>query len=103
MSFLVGGGLAVVGRGGDAYKEFVIQFLDQDLVFENDGTTDIGGVLHIGAAFDVSEAFAIRIDVEDYIHSVKQTLTLGVDTFDSDSKLQNDLLLTGGVAIRLGR
>ncbi len=55
MSFLIGGGLAVVGRSGDAYKEFVIQYLGEDLVFENEGTTDIGGVLNLGVMLDVSE------------------------------------------------
>ena len=102
LSFFVGGGLAVVGRSGDAYKEFVIRVEGEDIPFENEGTTDIGGVLNIGVAFDVSEMIAIRIDVEDYIHSVKQTLRVPDLDLISDSKLQNDLQLTGGVAIRLG-
>ncbi|UCF18654.1 MAG: outer membrane beta-barrel protein [Gemmatimonadota bacterium] len=103
VNFYVGGGIGLVGRSGDGYEQFVIQFFDENLVFENEGTTDVGGVLNVGVAFDVSELIAIRIDLEDYIHSVKQTLTLEGESFESDSKLQNDLLLTGGVAIRLGR
>lgn len=103
LSFFVGGGLAVVGRSGDAYKEFVIRVLDENVPFENEGTTDIGGVLNVGVAFDVSEMIAIRIDVEDYIHSLKQTMRVPNDVLNSDSKLQNDLQVTGGVAIQLGR
>lgn len=85
----VGGGVALIGRGGDAFEEVA-------------GTTDVGGVLNLGATFDVSPQIAIRLDVEDYLYSAKfEDEPSGVEI--SDSAFQNDLVFTGGLAIRLGR
>lgn len=82
----VKGGIAFIGHTGDAWEDV-------------DGTTDIGGVLGIGVAIDVSEMVAISLDAEDYIYSAK----FGEDPDETDSKLQNDLVLTGGLVIKLGR
>lgn len=84
--FHLGGGLAVLGRGGDAWKE-------------TDGTTDMAGVLNLGVTFDAGGRLAIRVDAEDYLYSAKfedEGQEIG------DSKFQNDLVFTGGVVIKLG-
>ncbi len=84
----IGGGVALIGRGGDAFEEV-------------GGTTDVGGVLNLGATFDVSPQVAIRLDVEDYLYSAKfEDDPSGVEI--SDSAFQNDLIFTGGLVIRLG-
>lgn len=85
----LGGGVAVIGRGGDAFEDA-------------DGTTDIGGVLNVGATFDLTPQVAIRLDAEDYLYSAQfEDSETGIEI--GDSKFQNDLLFTGGIAIRLGR
>lgn len=81
----LGAGAAVIGRGGDALDGV-------------DGKTDIGGVLNVGVCVDVTPQVAIRLDVEDYLYSAK----FDVDGDESDAKFQNDLGITGGVAIKLG-
>jgi len=81
----LGGGAAVIGRGGDALEGV-------------DGTTDIGGVLNVGVSVDVTPQVAIRLDVEDYLYSAK----FEVDGVESESKFQNDLAITGGVTIKVG-
>lgn len=108
VKFHVGGGLHVVGRSGDAYSEAALVAIYEGIMeaeqFEAEGTTDFGGVLNVGATIDVSEVIAFRIDAEDYLYSGKATFEgdLG-DVFESDSKLQNDLVLTGSLVIKLGR
>ncbi len=85
----IGGGVAVIGRTGDAFED-------------TDGKTDIGGVLNIGATFDVTPQVAIRLDAEDYIYSAKFE---DAETGEAlgDSQFQNDLVITGGIVIKLGR
>ncbi|KPK75380.1 MAG: hypothetical protein AMS25_18425 [Gemmatimonas sp. SM23_52] len=84
----IGGGLAMIGRTGDIYDE-------------TEGTTDVGGVVNIGATFDVAPQVAIRLDVEDYLYSVKLEEEAGLEL--GDSQFQNDLIFTGGIVIKLGR
>jgi hypothetical protein len=84
----IGGGLAMIGRTGDAYDE-------------TEGTTDVGGVVNIGATFDVAPQVAIRLDVEDYLYSVKLEEEGGLEL--GDSQFQNDLVFTGGIVVKLGR
>lgn len=84
-----GAGPALISRGGDAFDDA-------------DGTTDIGGVLDVGATFNVAPTVAIRIDVEDYLYSAKLEDS-GTGAEIGDSRFQNDLLLTGGLVIKLGR
>ncbi len=83
----IGGGPAIIGRGGDVWED-------------TDGTTDFGGVLNVGAIFDVSPQVGIRLDVEDYIYSAKFEVE-GEEL--GDSKFQNDLLFTGGIVIRFAQ
>lgn len=83
----LGAGVALIGRGGDLWDGV-------------DGKTDIGGVVNVGATFDVAPQVAIRLDVQDYIYPAKFDVD-GVEL--GDSKLQNDLAFTGGVVVKLGR
>ena len=90
VAILLGGGVAVIGRGGDFYNGI-------------EGTTDVGGVLNVGLEFAVSPKIAVRLDVEDYLYSAGPTLVdddLG--RIEADSEFQNDLIFTGGIAIQLG-
>lgn len=83
--FHLGGGLAMIKHGGDAFEDV-------------DGTTDIGGVVGLGASISLPGTLGIRIDLEDYIYSAK----FGEGDNESDSELQNDVVLTAGVAFKLG-
>lgn len=85
--FHLGAGVALLGRGGDAFKDV-------------DGTTDIAGVLNLGVTFDAGGRLAIRVDAEDYLYSARLEFE---DEEIGDSKFQNDLVFTGGVVIKLGR
>ncbi len=85
----LGAGVALIGRGGDVWEGV-------------DGKTDIGGVVNVGATFDVAPQVAIRLDVQDYVYSAKfSDSETGTDL--GDSKFQNDLAFTGGVVVKLGR
>ncbi len=64
------------------------------------GKTDIGGVVNIGATFDVTPQVAIRLDAQDYIYSAKFEAD-GADV--GDSKFQNDIAITGGIVVKVGR
>jgi hypothetical protein len=85
-SFHIGGGPAILSRGGNAYEGA-------------DGTTDIGGVVNLGASFKVGPTISIRVDAEDYLSSAK----FGADGEESESKLQNDVTLSVGAQISVGR
>ncbi len=87
MTFHLGVGLAVISHGGKYW----------DLV-NVDGTTDVGGVIGLGASLHLPGMVAIRVDAEDYIYSAK----FDEQGAETDSKMQNDLMLTVGLAIKLG-
>ncbi len=89
--YLFGGiGVAVSGHVGDFWERA-------------DGTTDLGGVVNVGGAIDISRRFAIRIDAEDYFYRFEPKLENDpeVGTFSPCSKVQNDLVFSVGVIIRL--
>lgn len=86
-SLHAGVGAAYLMRGGDFWDAF------EDLGIE--GINDLGGTLGLGAKFGLSPMFSIRVDLEDFIYSAK----FNSDTDESDSKLQNDLLLSAGLNI----
>lgn len=92
----IGGGLALISRGGNAYD-----YLSEGFGTDIEGLTDIGAVVNVGATFDVAKKLAIRFDVEDYIYPAKPDLE-GADVDVFKSKLQLDLMLTGGLVVRLG-
>ncbi len=59
-----------------------------------EGIDDLGGTLGLGAKLGHGPMFSIRVDLEDFICSAK----FNSDTEESDSKLQNDLLLSAGLS-----
>lgn len=82
--FIVGGGAII--RGGDAWSGV-------------DGKTDIGGAVGIGARFKAGPAVSIRADAEDNLYSAK----FDISGTESNSKFQNDIVVTLGVAIAFGK
>lgn len=84
-SFHIGGGGALVARGGAAYEG-------------TQGTSDFGGIANVGASFTLGPMIAIRLDAEDYITSAK----FEADADETESKLQNDLVFSAGVRISFG-
>ena len=90
------GGLAVTSRGGDIWSQI------ESSGTKVNGRTDFGVVIGGGVRLPVGKGFALRIDVEDYISQAKFTLDDGIQALDSESQLQNDLVLSVGLAIQLG-
>lgn len=90
------GGLAVTSRGGDIWSQI------ESSGTQVNGRTDFGVVIGGGVRLPVGKGFALRIDVEDYISQAKFTLDDGIQALDSESQLQNDLVLSVGLAIQLG-
>jgi hypothetical protein len=84
----IAAGIAAIIRGGNFYDETDV-----------DGTTDLGFVLAAGMRFPIGERLMLAVELEDFISSAK--FEQGGD--ESDSKLQNDLLLSVGLAIPIGR
>lgn len=76
------GGVAVIGRSGDAYDEVT------------EGKTDFGGVLGAGLRVKLPGVFAIRGDVDVFGYSAKIE--------DADSQFQADVVASAGLVIGLG-
>lgn len=85
-------GLSVIAHGGAMYD--VLKGGAGSL----SGTTDIGGVVGFGGKFKVGTTMAIRVDVEDNLYSAKFNL----GGTDSQSKFQNDIVVSMGLVLRLG-
>jgi hypothetical protein len=81
-SFHVGGGLGLVGHGGDAYG--------------TSGMTRFGGILGAGVAFKAGSLLALRLDAEDHLYNAHFS---SGGTSKSDYKFQNDLVLSVGLAV----
>ena len=103
-TFHVGGGIGLVGHGGAAYT------VD---TYERNRTTAVSGILTAGAAFRLGQSLALRVDAEDYLfptdfHCRYTYGTRGVcwavnqAGTPSSSTLQNDLVLSLGLAVRVG-
>jgi len=90
------GGLAMISRGGDVWSQI------ESSGTRVDGRTDFGAVIGGGVKLPVGRGLALRIDLEDYVHQAKFTLDDGVAALDSESQLQNDLMLSVGLGIQLG-
>lgn len=90
------GGLAMISRGGDIWDQL------QTGGATVDGRTDFGAVIGGGVRLPVGRRLALRIDVEDYVHQAKFTIDDGVTALDTESQLQNDLVVSVGLAIQLG-
>ncbi len=92
VSFHINGGVAMIGRGGDAYD-----------ALNADGKTDIGGVIGAGARVKLPGIFGIRVDGNALLYSAQITVDddeLGQVEFDS--KLQADVILTAGLVFGIG-
>jgi hypothetical protein len=102
--FYVGGGLGHVFLGGDTYS----------IDGYGEGTsTGVGGVASLGTAFKLGPSFALRLDAEDYIFQASfqcrfthgtRGVCWGVNQGGSPSasELQNDVVLSVGLAFRVG-
>ncbi|MDP2528162.1 MAG: hypothetical protein Q8W51_00295 [Candidatus Palauibacterales bacterium] len=64
------------------------------------GRTDVGGVGGVGMRFKVAPMVLIRIDAEDHIFAAK--FTEDASGGETNSKLQNDLVLSAGLSIAAG-
>ena len=87
----INGGIALIGRTGDAYADVTA------------GKTNVGGVAGAGLTFKLPGMFGIRADVDGYFYSNEMTIDdpdLGSITFDS--MLQADVVASAGVVISLG-
>lgn len=86
-----GGGIAVIGHQGALWGE-------------GDAVTDLGGVLLVGGSLDLSDRFALRVDAEGYFYSFDGAAEpIAGSPAPSASKFQTDLIVTGGLVIRVGR
>lgn len=91
LAIYVSGGIGLVARGGFFFDDF-FQSLDQRLETE---TTDVAGVAGFGIRYGISPLLNIRGDFKDYISSYRPFA-------GSDSKLQNDLLITVALEVVFG-
>lgn len=92
ISFHINGGIALIGRGGDAYEDVTA------------GTSDVGGVVGVGTRIKLPGIFAIRADADGFFYSSQLTVDdpdLGGE-FAFDSQFQADLVLSAGLVIGLG-
>lgn len=86
--FLLDGGVAVIGRGGDAYNGL-------------NGTSKVGGVAGVAGRFGLSDRLAIRLDAESYLYRARLRPEGSQQPIEFDSKLQGDIVLSAGLVIRL--
>lgn len=84
LAITVSGGVGIVSRGGDAWKNF-------------EDTSDIAGVLGLGLKYGIAKALWLRFDLRDYISSFEEKNLSAVSLQGGGSKLQNDLLVVVGV------
>lgn len=83
ISVYLAAGLGFVDRSGDGFDFF-------------ESTGDIAGTLGLGIRYGVARNVLIRADLRDYISAFKD------DRLQTESKLQNDLLVSAGVEVMLG-
>jgi len=88
LAVYLSGGVGLVSRGGDFFEGF-------------EDTSDIAGVIGVGIKYGVARGLWLRADVKDYISKYEEEVfsdAIGEDT----SRLQNDLVITGGIEVTLG-
>ncbi len=85
--FYLSGGLGLVAHGGAAYTGA-------------SGTTRVGAIAGVGARLKVAPSLAVRAELEDYLYSAQFSASSGGG--QTNSKFQNDLVLSLGLAIPLG-
>lgn len=81
------GGIALIGRSGDAYQGV------------SEGKTNVGGVLGAGLRFKLPGLLSIRADADAYLYEAKLTDDTG---FQSEGKFQADILISLGLVFGLG-
>lgn len=102
--FYLGGGLGHVFLGGDTYS------ID---AYGQGTSTSVGGIASLGTAFKLGPSLALRLDAEDYIFQASfqcrytqgtRGVCWGVNQSGSPSasELQNDVVLSVGLAFRVG-
>lgn len=87
-SFFLTGGFGFVSHGGDGWDEA-------------DATTHVGPIVGVSVRFKVTPSLALRLDAEDRLYSAK--FKDPDSSFETDSKFQNDLSLSLGLSVPLGR
>lgn len=87
LRFMLGGG--AISHGGDAFDGLDV----------TEGTTDVGAIVGVSARFRVGSAIAIRLDVEDNLYVARYAQSSGDR---SDSKFQNDIVISLGLTIPFG-
>ncbi len=102
VDLLFGGGLGLIKRGGEAYEET----LETPLKMWGPGkSTKAGGLLDLGLSVRLKPNLALRIDLEDFIHSTESIPEGTPSQFavlrgDGTSPLQHDLVLSTGLSVR---
>jgi hypothetical protein len=91
VSFHISGGIALIGRGGDAYEEVT------------QGKTDVGGVVGLGTRIKLPGMFAIRVDADGFVYQSELTIDdVDLGEFTFDKQWQADLVLSAGLVIGFG-
>lgn len=86
----VNGGVALIGRTGDAYDDVT------------EGKTDLGGVAGVGLRVKLPGVFGIRGDLEGYAYQTELTIdTGGGSTVTTDGEWQVDVVASVGLIIGL--
>ena len=86
----IDGGIAYIGRGGDAYSDIT------------DGKSDVGGVVGAGLRFKLPGLFGIRADADAYLYEAEFTVDADGTPVTTDKQFQIDLVLSAGLVIGLG-
>ena len=86
----VDGGVAWIGRGGDAYNQIT------------EGKSDVGGVVGAGLRLKLPGLFGIRADADAYLYEAQFTVDADGTPVTADKQFQVDLVLSAGLAIGLG-
>jgi hypothetical protein len=93
--FYVGGGPAIIHRGGNAYDDF-------DGV-KTRNLTDLGGVLAAAVRFPLFQSLGVRLGAEAYMYEAQLESTIMGEpggTMQWESKFQTDFVLTAGFTFR---
>ncbi len=86
----IDGGVAWIGRGGDAYSEIT------------EGKSDVGGVVGAGLRFRLPGLLGIRADADAYLYEAQFTVDADGSSVTADQQFQVDLVLSAGLVIGLG-
>lgn len=87
----IGGGIALIGRGGDAFEEVT------------EGKTNVGGVLGAGLKVKLPGIIALRGDADMFLYSADLTVEPAPgEQVSLGSQFQADLVISAGIVISLG-